>query len=264
MKDKEYYIDLFEKRIIDFNRYWEAPIEISLMRKDTIQAVHLLKHYFNILKEFKSILQSQNNSMDNYENYPVTVQETIHYIMSTISDGRDLHKPTEWKGRTYDHHIQKNGYLRFENNPWVEIHWCESFLDELQEILNSEKSVKDLNKFIDDKWRLFQGYESGAYSVKFKRINKTKDGKYTFDGDMIFWGTPDSFIEGCGVVLYDNREDLSFSLLPYCEGNFKTNEEVADFIEHHIGSDDGLQTDEEIKKEIHKVMDSYLQDCLNI
>lgn len=272
MKDKEYYINLLETRIIDFNPYWEAPMGKTVLRENTEEAIKMLRSYFNIIKEFERILQPQKDSNPNeeekfggdYNSYPQAVKETIQLIIKIINDGRDLWTPTEWKGKTYNHHIQSNGHLDFENNPWFEIRWCESFLDELQEILNSEKSVKDLNKFIDDKWRLFQGYESGAYSVKFKKINKTKDGKYTFDGDMIFWSTPDSFIEGCGVVIYENRKDVPFSLLPYCEGNFKTNEEVDDFIEHHIGSDDVLQTDEEIKKEIYKVMDSYLQDCLNI
>ena len=31
MKNKEYYINLLESRIVDFNEYWEAPMDKTVV-----------------------------------------------------------------------------------------------------------------------------------------------------------------------------------------------------------------------------------------
>lgn len=268
MKNKEYYIDLLESRIVDFNKYWEAPMGNTVLRENTEEAVKMLKSYFNIIKEFEKVLQSQKDvnpqeeqKFDgDYNLYPQAVKETIQSIINIISDGRDLWTPSEWKGRTYDHHICPNGHLDFENNPWAEVNWCDEFLDNLQEIINSEKNTANLNKYIDGKWRLFQGYEDGAFSVRFKKINKDKKGKYTFDGDIIAWATPDSRYEGSGIIINEDCSDMSFNELPYCDGKFESDKDLEEFIE----SAERVETNEEIKKQVHEVMDSFLEDCLEI
>lgn len=267
METKKYYIDLLESRIVDFNPYWEAPMEKTLLREKTEEAVNMLKSYFNIIKEFEKVLHSQKNANQHeekfdgdYNSYPQAVKETIQSIINIISDGRDLWTPSEWKGRTYNHHIQPNGHLQFENDPWSEVHWCEDFLDSLTEIINSEKNTANLSKYIDRKWRLFQGYESGAWSVRFSKINKNKNGKYTFDGDMICWATPDSEYEGDGIIINANCSDISFNELPYCDGEFESDKDLEEFIE----SAEEVETDEEIKKSVHEVMDNILSNCLGI
>ena len=270
MKNKEYYIDLLESRIVDFNPYWESPMGETLLRKDTEQAVNMLKSYFNILKEFEKVLkptkeydkygEESKKFEGDYESYPTAVQETIQSIIKIISDGRDLWSPTEWKGRTYNHHIQPNGHLQFENDPWSEVHWSEDFLDSLIEIINSEKNTANLSKYIDGKWRLFQGYEDGAFSVQFTKINKDKKGKYTFDGNIIAWATPDSRYGGSGIIINEDCHDIPFSELPYCDGKFESDKDLGEFIE----SAERVETDEEIKKQVHEVMDSFLEDCLGI
>lgn len=264
METKEYYIDLLETRIIDFNPYWEAPMGETLLRKYTVQAVHMLKSYFNILKEFEKVLKSKKDATGDYNSYPEGVKEAIQSIIGIVNDGRNLWTPTEWKGRTYNHHIQPNGHLQFENDPFKEVKWCASFLDDLEEIINSEKSTANLSKYLDGKWRLFQGYEDGAISVRFTKFNKDKKGKYTFDGDIIFWATSDSRYEGNGIMINEDCKDMPFSELPYCGGQFNSDKELAKFIENHVGSEDGLQTDEEIKEDVHRIMDEYLESCLKI
>lgn len=269
MESKEYYINLLESRIVDFNPYWEAPMGETFLRKDTEQVVNMLKSYFNILKEFEKVLkptkeydkysEESKRFEGDYEAYPTAVQETIQSIIRIISDGRDLWTPTEWEGRTYDHHIEKNGHLGFENDPWSEVHWCEDFLDSLLEIIDSESNTSNLSKYIDGKWRLFQGYEDGAFSVRFTKINMVK-GKYTFDGDIIAWATPDSRYSGSGIIINEDCEDIPFSELPYCDGKFTSDVELSKFIE----SAEEVQTDEEIKKDVHRIMDAYLEDCLRI
>lgn len=270
MKNIEYYIDLLESRIIDFNRYWEAPMSKTVLRENTEEAVNMLKSYFNILKEFEKVLkptkeydkygEESKKFEGDYESYPTAVKETIQSIIKIISDDRDLWTPTEWKGRTYDHHIEKNGHLGFENDPWDEVHWCEDFLDSLLEIINSEKNTVNLRKYIDGKWRLFQGYEDGAFSVRFKKINKNKKGKYTFDGDIIAWATPDSRYEGNGIIINEDCSDIPFNELPYCDGGFESDKDLEEFIE----SAEEVETDDEIKKNVHEVMDNILLNCLGI
>lgn len=260
METKEYYIDLLESRIIDFNKYWEAPMGKTILRENTEEAVHMLKSYFNIIKEFEKVLKSKKDITEDYDSYPEGVKEAIQSIIRIINDGRDLWTPTEWKGRTYNHHIQLNGHLQFENNPWLEVNWCASFLDYLEEIINSEKSTVNLNKYLDGKWRLFQGYEDGAMSICFTKFNKDKKGKYTFDGDIIFWATPDSRYEGNGIVINEDCEDIPFSELPYCNGQFKSDKELEEFIENA----EEIETDEEIKKHVHEVLDNMLENCLRI
>lgn len=264
METKEYYIDLLETRIIDYNPYWEAPMVTSLLRKDTEQAVHMIRSYFNIIKEFEKIIKSKKDAIGDYDSYPEGVKDAIQSIIRIVNDGRDLWTPTEWKGNTYNHHIQPNGHLQFENDPWSEVYWCTPFLDGLEEIINSEKSTANLSKYLDGKWRLFQGYEDGAMSIRFTKFNKDKKGKYTFDGDIIFWATPDSRYEGNGIMINEDCENMPFNELPYCNGQFKSDKELAEFIENHVGCEDGLQTDEEIKTDVHRIMDEYLESCLRI
>lgn len=270
MEDRNYYIDLLESGIVDFNPYWESPMGETLLRKDTEQAVNMLKSYFNILKEFEKVLkptkeydkyvEESKKFEGDYESYPTAVKETIQSIIKIISDGRDLWTPTEWKGRIYDHHIQSNGHLQFENDPWSEVHWCEKFLDSLTEIINSEKNTVNLSKYIDGKWYLFQGYENGSMSVRFTKINKTNKGKYTFDGDIINWATVDSHYDGDGIIINNDCENVSFGKLPYCDGEFKSDKDLEEFIE----SAEEVETDEEIKEQVHETMDSFLEDLLNI
>lgn len=257
METKKYYIDLLESRIVDFNPYLEAPMEKTLLREKTEEAVDMLKSYFSMIKEFEKILKPTNYD---YNEYPDSVKQIIKSIIDIISDGRDLWNPIDWNGRTYDHHINENGHLGFENNPFQEVKWCEDFLDNLTEIINSEKNTANLSKYIDRKWRLFQGYESGAWSVRFSKINKNKNGKYTFDGDMICWATPDSEYEGDGIIINADCSDISFNELPYCDGEFESDKDLEEFIE----SAEEVETDEEIKKNVHEVMDNILSNCLGI
>jgi hypothetical protein len=256
MKDREYYFDLLEHRITDFNPYWEKPLGKTELRSNTKSAVESLKGYFDFLKSMEKQLKNKGVSLDDYNNYPNVVKESIKGIIEIISDGRDLWTPTEWQGRTYDHHIQKNGHLGFENDPWSEVKWCYSFLEDLEEILNSEKSTNDFSKYTNGKWFLFDGYENGSASVRFRKINKNKNGVYTFDGDIVWWATVDSQFEGDGVIIQTELEDVKFGVLPYMDDDV-----LHDDIIRKLESCNE-ETFEELCSSVHKCFDNYYLDQL--
>lgn len=265
MENKEYYIDLLESRIISYNEYWEDTIVNSKLVTDTKESIELLKTYFNLLKTLSTSVQKTLKTKNlelSYDNYPNIVKETIKNIIDIVNDGRDLWHPismTNNPQKTYDHHVQKNGHLGFENNPWNDLD-CYHFLEHLEEILDSEKSTIDFQKYINGKWYYFEGYENGSISVRFTKINKTKQGFYTFDGDIISWATIDSHYDGNGVIINTDCEDVSFKELPYCRENIEDEQELIEFID----SCETIETDEEIKESVHNVMDSYLEDLLDL
>ena len=118
--------------------------------------------------------------------------------------------------------------------------------------MNSEKKTEDFSQFIDDKWYLFEGYEGGSASVRFNKINITEKGKYTFDGDIIWWATIDSQFDGDGVIIQRDLEDISFNKLPYMDDNF---EDPKEFIKCLNNCE--KETTEEIKKSVHRCFDEY-------
>ena len=273
MKNKEYYIDLFETHFISFNEYWEDPIEHSELRDNTEETIDLIETYLKILKTKQKTLNKNLNNMEDYNLYPASVKEAIDNIIKLVSDGRDLWHEVEYhhcKGsfinneegievtKKYDHHVAQNGHLSFENEPWIYIEGKLSQIEELREILNSEKSTVDFRKYINGKWYLFEGYENGSISVRFRKINKTKNGKYTFDGDLVNWATIDSRYDGDGIIFNTDCENVSFSELPYCDGEFENDEELMEFID----SCEQVETDEEIKKSIRDCIESYLEDLI--
>lgn len=257
MKNKEYYFDLLEHRIIDFNSYWEKPLGETKLRSDTKDSVELLKAYFKTLMTIEKQRKKHDKPLDDYDKYPDNVKEIIKSIIDIISDGRDLWTPTKFNDRTYDHHIETNGHLGFENDPWSEVRWCYDFLEEIEKIMNSEKKTGDFAQFIDDKWYYFDGVEEGSASVRFNKINITEKGKYTFDGDIIWWATIDSQFNGDGVIIQKDLEDISFNELPYMDDDF---EDPKEFIE--CLNNCKKETTEEIKKSVHRCFDEYYLDEL--
>ena len=136
MENKEYYIDLLESRIINYNPYWEDPIVNSQLHNNTKDAVEKLKLYFNLLKSLSNLIKKELGETHKellYDNYPNIVKETIKSIIDIVNDGRDLWHPITMssdKTRKYDHHININGRLHFENDPWSNLD-CYHFLENL-------------------------------------------------------------------------------------------------------------------------------------
>lgn len=75
---------------------------------------------------------------------------------------------------------------------------------------------------------------------------------------MINWATPDSPFEGDGIVIQSECEGLSFTQLPYIREELKTEEEVCHTIEYFYGELRQIQTNEEIREDIHNSMDASL------
>ena len=155
MENKEYYFDLFEMHFLNANPYWENPYIHTQLRVNTEETLDLLESYLKILKAKQKTYDKYNKNLTDYNQYTDDVKQAINNIIKLVNDGRDLWHPTKMTGtdKIYDHHINDNGHLTFENDPWSYINGKLSEIKELRKILESEKTSKqyDLNKFVNDK-----------------------------------------------------------------------------------------------------------------
>lgn len=273
MKTKEYYFDLFESHFISANPYWEDPFIHTQLRENTEETLDLLESYLKLLKTKKKSYEKHQKNMDNYDTYSDDVKQIIDNIIKLINDGRDLWHEVEYKNikkqflnpdpkpRKYSHHINKNGHLTFENEPWDYINSKLYEINKLREIIESEKVSKqfDLNKFVDNKFYYFEGYENGSASVRFHKINLNNKGRFTFDGDIINYATVDSHFDGDGIVIQSELTDIDFNELPYCDGFNKDN--IDDLIKF-ISNRETIETYNELVKSLHNTLDSYIKGCL--
>ena len=262
MKNKEYYFDLLEHRIINFNSYWEAPLGKTELRSNPKESVELLKLYFNIIKTLEKQFINNKYNMDDYDSYPDNLKSTIQNIINIINDGRDLCTPIKYKDKVYNHHLEKNGHLAFENRPWDEVNWCYEFLESLEEILNSEKETISFSTLYNNKWYCYEGYEEGSLAIKFKKINKNKRGKYTFDGDIITFETVNGKCEGNGIIISTNCENTFFNIIPYCDiDNFK---DVENDLLEFLSKPEQIMDDKEIKDYCLEHMNALFEQDLKI
>ena len=227
-------LDNIQCWVFNFNPYWEDDITESELVKNTLETCDLIIAYCNVIKAKKNKLGKE------YDDHPKDVQEAISKIISLVSDGRDLWHIVEYtnvcgnrhdilggKGpytRKFDHHVNPNGHLDFENDPMVR---CEDIVrdcEKLKEIINSQKETANLENFVG-KILYWENYESGSCAIKIDKINKTKDGKYTFDGILISYETVNGNCDGDGYIISD-VEDFPFKKLPYCYQDWDTDEEV--------------------------------------
>lgn len=231
MRTKESFFESLEYEILRVNRQATPMLENSMLRQDTDKAIKLLNSYFMALQTLWPTFDFEDNDFDKY---PVYIQEVIHSIINVVSDGRD----------TPSYKTDENGRLPFENNPYACVQFCLNCLESLHLAVKNEKITDRITKdYIDGKWRTFQGYEQGAVSVKFKRIGFNAKGEFVFDGDVIYWATPDSEFEATGIVFNPGEEDVNFSTLPY-SSVFRNVDELMRFLEDHNKTD--VQTDSEI------------------
>ena len=240
MENKKSLIQDIQEWVFQFNYYWEDPVTESELVKNTLETCDLIIAYCNIIKAKKLKLGKK------YDEHPKDVQEAISKIILLVSDGRDLwHKvkyckiegnifdPLE-KGqyrepREYDHHVNKTGYLDFEDTPMVR---CQQIIDDcekLKEVINSEKETKNFEKFVG-KILYWENYESGSAAIKIDKINKDKKGEYTFDGVLITYETVNGHCDGDGFIMTD-VEDYPFKRIPYCYCEWETDEDVYESLE---------------------------------
>ena len=235
MKIKEELIEDIQLYVFQFNPYWEDPITESELVKNTLETCDLIIAYCNIIKTKQKKLGKK------FDEHPKDVQEAISKIISLVSDGRDLWHKIEYTNvggnrfdplekdkapytREFDHHVNKTGYLIFEDTPMVR---CQEIIDnceELKEVINSEQETKNFDKFVG-KILYWENYESGSAAIRIDKINKTKKGEYTFDGILITYETVNGNCNGDGFIMID-VEDYPFKNIPYCYQDWETDEEV--------------------------------------
>jgi len=236
MKSKESLIKDIQFYTIQFNEYWEDPITKSELVKNTYETCDLIIAYCNIIKAKKKKLGLI------FDQHPKDVQEAISKIISLVSDGRDLWHKVKYEHvgpdpfgigssepREYDHHVNKTGYLDFEDDP---ICRCQQIIDEcinLKEVIDSEKETKNFEKFVG-KILYWENYESGSAAIKIDKINKDKKGEYTFDGVLITYETVNGHCDGDGFIMTD-VEDYPFNRIPYCYCEWETDEDVYESLE---------------------------------
>lgn len=225
MYNKEYYFENIQRWVFQFNPYWEDPIENTPLKNDTEETCELLISYCNLLITKGKKIKERGN----YEKYPQDIKDIIKQIIELVCDDRDLrHKilytkirgglledPNKIYSREFDHHVEENGYLGFENNPFDHAKYVIDECQKLIEVVHSEAKTANLDKYLGKIYE-FEGYESGSYVVQIKKINYNKKKKaFTFDGKVIEYCTENTN-HGNGVLFYD-AEDFPFNDLPYVD-----------------------------------------------
>ncbi len=219
MYSKEYYIKEIQEYVIHFNEYWEDPITESELVKNTEDTISAISGYCQLINTQMNL--KKNRGLCEYDKLPGVVQSAIKSIIDLVNDGRDLWHEIEYskvnsgQSRKFDHYVEKNGHLSFENNPLLRTFDIIELCNTLSELIQSEKSTADLKKY-EGKYFTGEYYECGAYTIRIDKIYKNKKGKYTFDGYIIWWTTIDSRFEHDGI-LFEKVEDYPFEDLLFVE-----------------------------------------------
>ena len=280
MKNKEYYFDIWTHWVWSYNYVYEAPLEHYPLKDDTEDSLDMLESYCRlIITEGKR--RRKYKKENSYESFSPSIQDAIQQVINLMCDGRELHNVVEVNNpclhlKKFDHHLDKNGKLPFENDPF---YTCQCIIDdipEVKEIIKSVKETANFEQFYDGKWYFFEGYESGSMAIKFSKINKNAKGEYTFDGDVIFYETVNGRCDGDGIILNDDVTDMSFDEVPYCSIEDWDDEEdtienqLINFIQvDHEWSDGKIEyrkkmTDEEMRKDVMENMSALLEQTFDI
>lgn len=280
MKNKEYYFDIWTHWVWSYNYVYEVPLEHYPLKDDTEDSLDMLESYCRlIITEGKRRKKYKKENL--YESFSPSIQDAIQQVINLMCDGRELHNVVEVNNpclplKKFDHHLDKNGKLPFENDPF---YTCQRILEdipEVKEIIKSVKETANFEQFYDGKWYFFEGYENGSVAIKFSKINKNAKDEYTFDGDVIFYETINGRCDGDGIILNDNVTDMSFDEVPYCSIEDWDDEE--DTIENqlihflqvdHEWSDGKIEyrkkmTDEEMRKDVMENMSALLEQTFDI
>ena len=279
MKTKDYYLDIWTSWVWSYNSCYEDKLDHCPMIDEPEESLNLLESYCKIIiTEGKRI--QKNKLPKSYENYSLALQSAIQSIIKLLSDGRDMHLTVDVSHlgkplNKYNHHLQSNGLLPFENDPFD---ICKRLLDdipEVQEIIESEKATANFEQFYNDKWYFFEGYENGSMAIKFSKINKNQNAEYTFDGDIICYETVNGRCEGDGIILQKDVTDVPFNEIPYCDIDDWDDEEdsienqLIEFIEIEHEWHDKITyrkvlTDEEMHKDVMENMEALLDQTFGI
>ena len=268
MKTLEYYFEHFEHQIIYYNKYWEDPLGETQLRTNTEESVDLLESYFNLLLVKRKQLKKKMINMEDYNAYPDDVKIILKNIIDIVNDGRDLWTQTEsynyegsdGKKPRIHKRCDDNGRLSFENDPWNSLEGYIKDCQTMKEIIASQKATVNFQCFCENgQWYYFEGYESGSVAVKFRRINKNKDGEFTFDGDMVEFPTVNTRHDGDGILWCDDCENIKFSRLPYAPDEYDE-DDYEDVMFDFINNVEHGDT-EYIYKQLDG-MTNYIKECI--
>lgn len=280
MNTKEYLIKEIQSHVISFNEFWEDPITESALVKNTLETAESIKSYCEMLEVYH---KQHKKVKHDYNEYPKFIQQTIDEIVSLVNDDRDLHHKVLYEhigktlfdekieSREFDHYVEKNGHIKFENDPfyWISgdlgvIKYCDDLITLLssEEKMNKEVDFSEITKsklFYD-----FEGYEDGSMQVKFDKIFIKMDGKENrvlFDGEIVYYTTDDSHtVDYPGIVTID-AENYDITKLPYCDEDDFYDEEgdidckmLFEFIKKHKAL-----TREQVIKEAQQAIENYIK-----
>jgi hypothetical protein len=248
MYTKDYYIKKIQGKVISFNEYWEDPITESQLYKDPIKSAEIIISYCNVLK----ILYKNNNYPKDYTKLPVDVTSMIDKIVNIVNDGRDLYHKVYYPkvDRKYDHHVQENGRLGFENNCVSSLPYL---IDDCEKLIETVKSSEETEDFTIFNRRCFEWcyYEDGSFILRIDKINRDKNGDFTFDGAILHYCTIDSWADRSGI-LFEEVDDYKFKDLPYPNGKIDTPSQLVAFLKS--GTE---KTMKEIEEEIKNAISNY-------
>lgn len=281
MNTKEYLIQEIQSHVISFNEFWEDPITESALVKNTLETAESIKSYCEMLEVYH---KQHKNVKHDYNEYPKFIQQTIDEIVSLVNDGRDLYHKVLYEhiGKTlfdsekpepreFDHYVENNGHIKFENDPF---HWISGDLGVIQNcedlitLLSSEekmskevdfKEITESNNFYE-----FEGYEDGSMQVKFDNIfikNDGREDRVLFDGEIVYYTTYDSHtVDYPGIIMID-AENYDITKLPYCDEDEFYDEEgdidckmLFEFIKKHKAL-----TREQVIKDAQEAIENYIK-----
>ena len=224
MKTKEQEIDKLQSMVWGWNGNFEKPIEHSPLMDDTETTCEKIISYCELIRA-----ELKNNQKTKYPECSSDVKSFIQKVIELTCDGRELHKPVEWEGKTWKHHLNENGYLCFENNSFdyaLEIiKTCKSIL----RILKSNKETVNLKDYIGNIY-YFENYEDGSVAIDIKDISKPYN-EFVFTGTIISFETVDSYSEAFGVLI-SNVEDYPFDNIPNAFiGHCNTEKDLSDVLD---------------------------------
>lgn len=279
MKNVKYYFDMWTHWVWSYNSVYEAPLEHYPLKDDTEDSLDMLESYCRlIITEGKR--RKKYKKENSYELFSPSIQDAIQQVINLMCDGRELHNVVEVNNpnlplKTFGHHLDKNGKLPFENDPFTITNRILEDIPKVREIINSEKATANFEQFYNDKWYFFEGYENGSMAIKFIKINKNDKGEYTFDGDVIFYETVNGRCDGDGIILNNDVTDMPFDEIPYCRIEDWDDEEdtIENQLIHFIQiaykyKDDityrKVMTNEEMHKDVMENMEALLEQTFNI
>ena len=253
MYGKEYYINNIQRFTIDFNEYWEDPITESRLVKNPKQTADIIR---GLCKLIKTYYESDMSAFqhDDFTKLPAEVQVKITEIINMVNDGRDLRHEVFYEkvGRKWSHHINANGYLSFENKPMDYVEQIIEYCEDLKQSIVSDEAVVDL-----EKWRgkllEWEHYEDGSYVIRIDQLGQDDKNRMVFDGAIMHYITPDSWLERDGGIVFEEVEDYPFENIPYpYVGKLRNAKDLEEYLSG--GEETTLA---KLKKEVMYAMDNY-------